>query len=95
MGPVPGIPLAVPPALNASETMPQSFPVSHDLSCSAACACLATQVHLILHDPVDHSPPGPSVHGILQVRILEWVAIPFSSGSSQPGIEPASLMSLA
>ena len=30
------------------------------------------------------SPPGSSVHGILQARILEWVAIPFSSGSSQP-----------
>ena len=30
------------------------------------------------------SPPGSSVHGILQVRILEWVAFPFSRGSSQP-----------
>ena len=30
------------------------------------------------------SPPGSSVHGILQARILEWVAIPFSRGSSQP-----------
>ena len=28
--------------------------------------------------------PGSSVHGILQARILEWVAIPFSRGSSQP-----------
>ena len=34
-------------------------------------------------DPLDCSPPGPSVHGILQARILEWVAIPFSKGSSQ------------
>ena len=33
---------------------------------------------------MDCSPPGFSVHGILQVRILEWVAIPFSRGSSQP-----------
>ena len=32
-----------------------------------------------------YSPPGSSVHGILQARILEWVAIPFSRGSSQPG----------
>ena len=31
-----------------------------------------------------HNPPGSSVHGILQVRILEWVAISFSTGSSQP-----------
>ena len=30
------------------------------------------------------SPPGPSVHGILQARILEWVAISFSRGSSRP-----------
>ena len=35
-------------------------------------------------DPVDYSPPGFSVHGILQARILEWVAISFSRGSSQP-----------
>ena len=33
---------------------------------------------------MDCSPPGSSVHGILQARILEWVAIPFSRGSSQP-----------
>ena len=30
------------------------------------------------------SLPGPSVHGILQARKLEWIAIPFSKGSSQP-----------
>ena len=43
--------------------------------------------HLIvvwLWDPVDYSPPGSSIHGILQARILEWVAIPFYRGSSQP-----------
>ena len=34
--------------------------------------------------PMDCSPPGSSVHGISQARILEWVAIPFSGGSSQP-----------
>ena len=34
--------------------------------------------------PMDFSPPASSVHGILQTRILEWVAIPFSRGSSQP-----------
>ena len=36
-----------------------------------------------LCDPTDSSPPGSSVHGILQVRILQWVAISFSRGSSQ------------
>ena len=35
-----------------------------------------------LCDPMDHSPPGSPVHGILQARILEWVAISFSRGSS-------------
>ena len=38
---------------------------------------------LTLCDPMDYSPPSSSVHGILQARILEWVAIPFSRESSQ------------
>ena len=38
-----------------------------------------------LYDPVDCSPPGSSVHWILQARILEWVAISSSTGSSWPG----------
>ena len=37
-----------------------------------------------LCNPMDCSPPGSSVHGILQARILRWVAISFSRGSSQP-----------
>ena len=45
---------------------------------------LATQSCPTLHDPIDYSLPGSSVHGILQARILEWVAIPFSKGFSQP-----------
>ena len=36
-----------------------------------------------LWDTLDCSPPGSSVHGTLQLRILEWVAVPFSRGSSQ------------
>ena len=35
-------------------------------------------------DPVDCGPPGSSVHGVLQTRILEWVAISFCRGSSRP-----------
>ena len=42
-----------------------------------------TQSCPTLCDPVDCSPPGSSVHGILQVRIPEWVAISFSRGSSR------------
>ena len=37
---------------------------------------------------MDYSPPGSSIHGILQARILEWVAISYSRGSFDPGIEP-------
>ena len=43
---------------------------------------LVAQSSITLCDPMDCSPPGSSVHGILQARILEWVAIPFSRGSS-------------
>ena len=45
---------------------------------------LGTQSCLTLWDPMDWSLPGSSVHGILQARILAWVAIPFSRGSSWP-----------
>ena len=41
------------------------------------------QLCLTLCDPVDCSPPGSSAHGILQSRILEWVAAPSSRGSSR------------
>ena len=43
---------------------------------------LVTQMCLTLCDPVDCSLSGPSVHGILQAKILEWIAIPFSKESS-------------
>ena len=54
------------------------------------CACAHAHVHfaaqscLTLCDPLDCSPPGSSIHGILQARILEWVATSSSRGSSQP-----------
>ena len=44
---------------------------------------LVAQSCLTLCDPMDCSRPGSSVHGILQARILEWVAISFSRGSSR------------
>ena len=49
-----------------------------------AAAVLVTQSCPTLCDPVDCSPSGSSVHWVLQARILEWVAIPFSRGSSWP-----------
>ena len=53
--------------------------------------CVLSQFsHIQLCDPMDCRPPGSSVHGVLQARILEWVAMPSSRGSSQPWIEPGS-----
>ena len=49
-----------------------------------------SSVTFTLCNPLDYSPPGSSVHGILQARILECVAISFSRGSSQPRMEPVS-----
>ena len=46
--------------------------------------CLVTKSCLTLCDPMDCSPPGSSVHGISQARILEWDAISFSNGYSRP-----------
>ena len=46
---------------------------------------------LTLCDPVNCGPPGSSAHGISQARTLEWVAISYSRGSSNPGIELVSL----
>ena len=43
-----------------------------------AAAAKSLQSCLTLCDPIDSSPPGSSIHGILQARILEWVAISFS-----------------
>ena len=51
---------------------------------------LATPSCLTLCDLLDYSPPGSFIHGILQARILEWVAISFSRGSSPPEIKPLS-----
>ena len=45
---------------------------------------LVAQLCPTLCDPVDGSPPGSSVHGILQARIPEWVASPFSRRTPQP-----------
>ena len=62
-----------------------SHRVGHDWSdLAAAAAVLVAQSCLTLHDPMGSNTPGSSVHGIRQAIILEWIAIPFSRGSSQP-----------
>ena len=56
------------------------FTYSHNL-----CICAQSlQLRLTLWDPVDCSPPGSSIHGVLQARALKWVAMPFTGGSSWP-----------
>ena len=54
--------------------------------CVCVCVCvLVTQLCLTLCDLMDCSPPGSSVRGILETRILEWVAISFSRGDTPLG----------
>ena len=54
------------------------------LGCACGRGCAPAQLCLILCDPMDCSSPGSSVHGVSQARMLEWVAISSSRGSSQP-----------
>ena len=55
----------------------------HVCACVCVCVCvLVAQLCPTLCDPMDCNPPGSSVHGILQARILEWVAYSFSRGPS-------------
>ena len=59
-----------------------SLPLSHQGRPRCHAAAKSLQLYLALCDAMDCSPPGSSVHGILQARILEWGAMPFSKGSS-------------
>ena len=59
-------------------------PQLHKVKVLVTCVCEVAQSCLPFCDPVDWSPPGSSVHGILQARILEWVAVSFSRISSRP-----------
>ena len=77
--------LIIPPARIAINIM-CCVALIYELSGPFRC-CLhvkSLQWCLTLCDPMDCSPPGLSVYGILQTGILEWVAMPSSRGSSQP-----------
>ena len=65
-------------------------PGATSVAAAAAAAAKSLQSCPTLCDPRDCSPSGSSVHGILQGRILEWEAIPFSRGLPDPGIERSS-----
>ena len=62
---------------------------THQVS-ECVCACSVPQLWALFVTPMDGSRQGSSVYGILQARILEWVAIPFSRDLLHPGIEPTS-----
>ena len=64
---------------------PGEFPEGREVLPASQRACMHArllQLGLTLCDPMDCSLPGFSVHGILQARILEWIAMPSSMGSS-------------
>ena len=61
-----------------------SFPLAGGWSLVLWLESEVAQLCPTLCDSMDYSPPGSSIHGILQARILQWVAISFSRGSSWP-----------
>ena len=86
--PQPGIE-PMPPASSASAgrfftTEPPVIPLIVWMPWHVKLYAKLLQSYPTLCDPLDCNPPGSSVHGILQARILEWVAMPSSQGSSWP-----------
>ena len=67
-----------------SSTYPEHYLVHSECWMYIVCACSVAQSCPTLCSPMDYSLSGFFVHGIFQARILEWVAIPYSRGSSQP-----------
>ena len=73
----------LPERLLRENTLDSKTPDILNLKRISVCA-KSLQLCTALCDPMDCSPSDSSVHGILQARILEWIAIPFSRGSSWP-----------
>ena len=70
--------------------------LSLDVLSSFQCSSTKSlQSCLTLCNPMDCSPPGSSVNGILQARLLEWVTLSYSGDLPGPGVEPATLASPA
>ena len=74
------------PTQESNRGLPHCKRILYQLSYQGSPAAAAKSLRLCptLCDPIDGSPPGSPVPGILQARILEWVAFPFSRRSSQP-----------
>ena len=82
-----GVVLSIVGYLAFSPASAHGRPVSPCTHPSARCMCVhakSLQLCLTFCNPLDCSPPGSSAHGILQARILEWVAMPSSKGSFWP-----------
>ena len=76
-------PVATPPKTNCNNQ--KCYQTFSNVPCVCVCVCvLVAQLCPTLCDLMDCSTPDSSVHGLLQASILEWVAIPFSKGSSWP-----------
>ena len=69
---------------DAAQLLRKRSPCTVDPLDPLLCTSEVAQSCPTLCDPMDHSLPGSSIHGIFQARVLEWVAISFSRGSSQP-----------
>ena len=82
MAPLSSYCLALTPARAMHETKAPVLMLTTELSSSVHCS--TTVCALLLHNPINCSPPCSSVHGISMARIFEWVAMPSSRVSSQP-----------
>ena len=71
-------------ALTKQGESPQELLQYYTHKCSECMHTKSLQLCLTLCDPVDYGPPGSSVHGILQARVREWVAISSSRGIFPP-----------
>ena len=71
-------PFPVLPRVMSSASRPRRDPAAAAAAAAAAASEAALQSCPTLCDPIDGNPPGSAVHGILQARVLEWVATAFS-----------------
>ena len=78
-----GLPFSIPGALPHPRIEPTSLESHYCHLVIGLLCCAVSQLCLTLCDPMDCSPPGSSIHGLLQVRVLKWVAFPFYRESSQ------------
>ena len=76
--------LSFKPIITITMISKTSTPKMNELLCFLCVCVLVARSCPTLCDPTNCRPPGFSVHGILQARTLEWIAIPFSRGSSWP-----------